>query len=170
VNSFATQKDAARGDTPEQFVRVVGTVVRGDRAIVAQRMNDRPRYEVDTTFCRRESDGRWYSESGGNGIGGHLPTGPGRATVVAWEDDVPEWAVAARYACEAQTAVVPVVDRCVFCVFDDVTFDEDDWFGSGAWADLIAWVRADGSETPSGRHRSSVTPEQNARMRAISNA
>jgi hypothetical protein len=47
VTGYATPEEAARGGTPTRFVRVVGTVVRGDRAIVAQRMNDRPMYEVE---------------------------------------------------------------------------------------------------------------------------
>jgi hypothetical protein len=163
VIGYATPEEAAREGTPVRFVRVVGTVVRGDRAIVAQRMNDRPMYEVDTAFCARAADGLWHEESSGNSIGGFLPTGSGRATVVAWQDDAPEWAVAARYACGRQEAVVPVVDECVFCVFDDVEVDEGDWFGESA--DLVAWIRADGSEAPSGRHR--ATPEQRAWMRAI---
>jgi hypothetical protein len=163
VTGYATPEEAARGDTPERFVRLIGTVVRGDHAIVAQRMNDRPMYEVDTAFCERGADGLWVEESSGNSLGGFLPTGQGRATVLAWEDDAPEWAVAARYACGELATVVPVVDECVFCVFDDVEVDEGDWFGASA--DLVAWIRADGSEAPSGRHRES--PEQRARMRSL---
>jgi hypothetical protein len=163
VTGYPTPEEAARGDRPTRFVRVVGTVVRGDRAIVAQRMNDRPMFEVDTVFCARGADGLWDEESSGNSSGGFLPTGPGRATVVGWEDDAPEWAVAARYVCGGRSVIVPVVDECVFCVFDDVEVDDGDWFGESA--DLVAWIRADGSEAPSGRHR--PTPDHRAWMRAI---
>jgi hypothetical protein len=163
VTAYATPGRAARGDTPERFARVVGVVVRGDRAIVALRMNDRPAYEIDTTYCERGADGLWYATSGGNSTGGKLMTGPGRATVIGWEDDAPAWAVAARFACGARELVVPVVDECAFSVFDDVELDEDDPFGESARR--AAWVRADGSEEPSGHHFPS--PEQRARRRAI---
>ena len=40
--------EAARGDIPAKYVRVVGVVVRGDQAVVAQLINESPTFEIDT--------------------------------------------------------------------------------------------------------------------------
>ena len=57
---------------PAKYVRVIGTVIRGDRAIVAQLMNDGPPFEVETAFCIKEADGTWAEGSSGNSTAGFL--------------------------------------------------------------------------------------------------
>lgn len=49
-----TPQEAARGDTPAEFVKVIAVVVRGDEAVVAQLMNE---VEMDTSHCVREGNG-----------------------------------------------------------------------------------------------------------------
>jgi hypothetical protein len=132
-----TPEHAARGDVPQRFVRVVGVVVRGDQAIVAQLMNDVPVHEVETSFCHREPDGSWVEWSSGNGTSGYLPTGEGVGTVLIWKE-APENTRAARFSYGDQEQVVEVEQGCVVAVFDDVS--QHDWPFDGprltAWVDL----------------------------------
>jgi hypothetical protein len=65
----ATAEEAARGDIPERYVRVLGVRVdRGD-AIVWMLTNDRPPFEEYTMVVYRDRHGRWHSGSGVCGIG-----------------------------------------------------------------------------------------------------
>jgi len=138
---------AARGDVPERFVRVVGVVVRGDQAIVAQLMNDIPRHEMDTAFCHRQPDGSWEQGSSGNSTGGYLPTGKGVGTVLTWEE-AQEGARAARFIYGDQEQIVQVESGCVVAVFDDVS--QDDWPFDGPRLD--AWIDVSGAEQPVEKH------------------
>jgi hypothetical protein len=138
-----TPEEAARGDVPQKFVRVVGVVVRGDQAIVAQLMNDVPVYEVETAFCHREPDGLWVEGSSGNGTSGYLPSGNGLGTVLTW-DEAPENARAARFTYRDGHQVVQVERGYVVAVFDDVA--HDDWpFDAPR---LAAWIDVAGVEQP----------------------
>jgi hypothetical protein len=144
VNGSATPEEAARGDVPARYVRVVGVVVRGDQAVVAQLMNDRSPFEVETAQCSRERDGTWDADSSGNSMSGFLPTGVGIGTFVAW-DEAPSWAVAARYVCREREQVVTVDNGCAFAVFDDVRFaDEVELLFDGP--QLSAWIDEAGKE------------------------
>jgi hypothetical protein len=134
---FATPEEAARGDVPVQFVRVVGVVVRGDSAVVAQLTNDGP-YEVETAYCKRKGNG-WACHVGGNSTSGYIPTDERSGTVVVW-DEAPAGATAARFEYEGREQVVAVENGCGLAVFDDVA--EDDADGPR----LTAWIFADGTE------------------------
>jgi hypothetical protein len=136
----STPEEAARGDIPAQFVRVIGVVVRGDTAVVAQLTNDGPPYEVETAYCYREGDG-WVEGSSGNSTSGYLPTGEGIGTVVVW-DEAPAGAVSARFEYERSKQVVPVENSCALAVFDDVT-EEDAFIGGPS---LVAWIDGQGAE------------------------
>jgi hypothetical protein len=136
----STPEEAARGDIPAQFVHVIGVVVRGDAAVVAQLTNDVPPYEVETAYCHREGEG-WVGGSSGNSTSGYLPTGEGIGTVVVW-DEAPATAVSARFEYDGREQVVPVERGCALAVFDDVK-EEDAFVGSPS---LVAWIDAGGAE------------------------
>lgn len=135
-----TPEEAARGDIPAQFVQVVGVVVRGDTAVVAQLTNDAPPYEVETAYCHREGDG-WVEGPSGNSTSGYLPTGAGVGTVVVW-DEAPATAVSARFVYEGREQLVDVENGCALAVFDDVK-EEDAYIGGPS---LVAWIDAAGHE------------------------
>ena len=82
MSAYQSPEEAARGTTPAKFVRVIGVVVRGKNAIVAQLMNDGPSFEVDTAYCHQEPDGSWFEGVSGNSTGGFLSTGDGHGTAV----------------------------------------------------------------------------------------
>jgi hypothetical protein len=65
----ATAEEAARGDIPERYVRVLDVRVDRDRAIVWMLTNDHPPFEEYTMVVSRDGDGRWHSGSGVCGIG-----------------------------------------------------------------------------------------------------
>jgi hypothetical protein len=144
-----TPEEAARGDIPARFVRVVGVVIRGDTGIVAQLTNDGP-YEVETAYVHRTGDG-WSDGSSGNSTSGWLAPD----TFVVW-DEAPDDAVAAIFEHRGDERRVAVEDGCAFTWFDGVSERE-------AYLDgprLAGWVHADGSETCFRRHAMST------RMRA----
>jgi hypothetical protein len=134
----STPEEAARGDIPARFVHVVGVVVRGDTAVVAQLMNDIPPYEVETAHCHREHDG-WIAGSSGNSSSGFLPTDEGVGTVVVWYE-APVGVVAARFEYQGCEQVVPVEKGCALAVLDDVA-EED---GLLCVPRLAAWISAAG--------------------------
>jgi hypothetical protein len=142
-----TPEEAARGDVPAQFVRVVGVVVRGDTAIVAQLMNDRPPYEVETAHCSRQGPG-WLGGSSGNSTVGFIPTSKTRGTAVVWGEAPGPTTTAARFAYGEQQQVVPVTGGCALAVFDDVPV-EDGYLGVPR---LAAWLHEDGTEQELPRH------------------
>ena len=150
VTTWANPEEAARGEIPAKYVRVVGTVIRGDRAIVAQLMNDGPPFEVETAYCSRAADGTWDEGQSGNSTTGFLPTGDGVGTWVAW-DEAPEAAVAARFVCGDRDEVVPVIDGCAFAVFDDVEV-EDEISAVFDAPQIAAWISDTGGERVLPRH------------------
>jgi hypothetical protein len=163
VRGSATPEEAARGDVPARYVRVVGVVVRGDQAIVAQLMNDRAPFEVETAQCSLERDGTWDEDSSGNSLGGFLPTGDGIGTFVAW-DEAPPWAVAARFVCREREQVVAVDNGCAFAVFDDVRFaDEVERLFDGP--QLSAWIDEAGKERTVERHEAPAWMREHMRSR-----
>lgn len=145
-DGFDTPEDAARGDIPSRFVRVVGVVVRGDEVIVAQLVNDRPPYEVETAHCWRERSG-WTGGASGNSTSAWIATGETACTFVLW-DEAPVSAVAARFEYAGSEQVVPVENGCALAVFDEVT-KEDALLHKPR---LAAWIDAHGSEEPLARH------------------
>jgi hypothetical protein len=136
-----TPEEAARGDVPTRFVRVVGVVIRGDIAIVAQLMNDRPPYEVETAYCSREGPG-WLEGSSGNSTVGFVPTSKTRGTVVVWGEAPGPTTTAGRFEYGEQQQVVAVTRGCALAVFDDVPA-LDGYLGVPR---LAAWLHEDGSE------------------------
>jgi hypothetical protein len=140
VETFLTPEAAAGAGTPPECVRVVGVVVRGDTAVVAQVMNADgypDSYEVETATCHRERDG-WVCGSSGNGDVGAIPTAPGRATVVVWQD-APVGAKAGRFVLGAEQQVVEVADGFALAVFDDVAAGDDGFsFGCPSVAEWLS--------------------------------
>jgi hypothetical protein len=151
--NYATPEEAARGDIPERFVRVVGVVVRGDEAVVAQLTNDGP-YEVETAWVHRQQGG-WTCGQSGNGTSTWIPTGDERATAVVW-DGAPPGAVAARFECGDLQQVVAVENGAALGLFDDLS-EEDAALGV---ARLAAWIDQAGNEEKLPRY------ERSERMRA----
>ncbi len=145
MTGFPTPEQAARGSTPAKYVQVVATVIRGDRAIVAQLMNDRAPFEVETAFCFRQADGSWAEGSSGNSTAGFLPTGDGVGTFVIW-DEAPDGAVAARFVCRDSTQEVAVAKGCAVAVFDGITV-EDEYMALFDGPRIVAWIDAAGTET-----------------------
>jgi hypothetical protein len=133
--SYATPEEAARGDIPERFVQVIGVVVRGDSAVVAQLTNDRPPFEIDTAEVVLTDDG-WEGMNSGNTNGGLLSSKDGTMTVVLW-DQAPAFAVAGRFRCGEREQTVAVERGCAFVVFDDAIRDT---------ARLEAWIDVAGEE------------------------
>ncbi len=128
-----TPQEAARGNVPAKFVKVIAVVVRGDEAIVAQLMNES---EPDTSHCVRKGDG-WVEQSSGNGDTAFMGLENGVGTVVTW-CEAPTWAVAAKYEVDAREQVVPVQNDCVVATFDGVP--------ENSWPKLAAWIDARGGE------------------------
>ena len=150
VTGFPTPEEAARGSTPAKYVQVVATVIRGERAIVAQLMNDRAPFEVETAFCFREPDGTWVEGSSGNSTAGFLPTDDGMGTFVVW-DEAPEGAAVARFLCRDSTRDVAVAKGCAVGVFDGITV-EDEYTALFDGQRIVAWIDADGTETQLPHH------------------
>jgi hypothetical protein len=140
--TFETPEEAARAGTPAEYVRVVGVVVRGDVAVVAQVMNADGypvAYEIETATCYRERGG-WVCGSSGNGDVASIPTGGDCATVVYW-CEAPSGAVAGRFRLADQERVVPVEDGFAFAVFDEIRAGSDGW--SFDWPALAEWLWSD---------------------------
>lgn len=57
-NGYDTPKEAARGDIPRQFVRVLGVERDGDTTRGSLLTNEAPRFEPYQVGCERR-DGRW---------------------------------------------------------------------------------------------------------------
>jgi hypothetical protein len=136
VEPRATPEEAARGDVPAEFVKVIAVVVRGDEAIVAQLMNES---EPDTSHCVRKGGG-WVEQSSGNFDAAFMGVENGVGTVVTWRDEAPTWAVAAKYEVGAREKVVPVENGCVAATFDGVP--------ENSWPRLAVWIDARGAEYP----------------------
>jgi hypothetical protein len=158
MKPHGTPEEAARGDIPAQFVQVVGVVVRGDRALVAQLTNDGPPFEVETAYCSRSGAG-WSGGSSGNSTAGYLPTGERVGTVVVW-DEAPPGATEAKFAYRGRELVVPVENGCALAVFDDVAEDDVPFDGPR----LVAWRRADGTEEEVPTYE--VSDEMRAQLRS----
>ena len=125
VRTFETPEEAARGELPEEYVRVVGVAVRNEAAVVAQVMNadGYPHaYEVETVECFREGDG-WVGGNSGNNNLVWMPTIAGRGTVVWW-GEAPAGVTAGRIRLGDQEQTVGVEDGFVFVVFDNVPEQE----------------------------------------------
>ena len=138
---YSTPEEAARGDIPSQFVRVVGVVLRDDQAVVAQLTNDKPPYEVETARCSRES-GSWVAEGSGNSTSAYMPLSELMGTSVVWSP-APADAVAARFVYKGREQVVSVEAGCALAAFDDVPV-EDGFLGL---PHLAAWIDASANET-----------------------
>jgi hypothetical protein len=122
---LATPEEAARGGLRKEFVRVVGVVVRGDDAVVAQIMNADgfpDSYEIETVRCHRTRDG-WEEGHSGNHNITHIRTAEDRCTVIWWAE-APEGATSARIRLGSQEQTVGIVDGFFFVVFDDVPWRE----------------------------------------------
>lgn len=138
--AFDTPEEAARGDIPARFIRVVGVVVRGDEAIVAQLQNDKPPYHPETTLCTRE-DGKWVGGMSDNATVGFIHTGNDNYTYVAW-DEAPPSAVAARFEYNDIRLVVQVENGCALAAFDGVSTRDAVLYVPR----LAAWIDASGTE------------------------
>ena len=140
---FATPEDAARGDIPAEEVRVVGVVVRGDQAVVAQITNASgypAAYERYTSHVNRDADGGWSGGMGSNGNTAVIFTGPWTGTMVSW-CEAPARATAALFVLADREATFPVEDGFVVAVFDDVLIDSvNPW---REYPRLGEWVMAD---------------------------
>jgi hypothetical protein len=123
--TFPTPEEAARAVVDDKFDRLVGVVVRGDTAIVAQWVKaGSPNHveDTETTTCYRVAEG-WEAGSTGNGNGGRILTSEDRMTFVWW-DKAPTGATAVRVSLGEQERTVPVETGFFFTVFDDVPFQE----------------------------------------------
>lgn len=139
MERFPSPEAAAGAGTPPEYVRVVGVVVRGDTAIVAQVMNADgypDSYEVETATCYRE-DGGWICGSSGNGDLGVIATGNGRATIVFWQE-APAGAKAGRFVLGAAEQVVEAKGGFALAVFDDVDAGHDGF--SFPWPPVCEWL------------------------------
>jgi hypothetical protein len=118
---FATPEEAARGDIAPEHVRVIGVVVRGDQAVVAQITNADgypSAYEIDTAHVFRDDEG-WSVGVSGNGDLAFIPTSSSAGTLVEWRA-APADATAARFVLGDHEATFEVEDGFVMAVFDDV--------------------------------------------------
>jgi hypothetical protein len=125
MKTFASPEEAARGDLPEEYVRVVGVVARGDEAVVAQITNADgypDAYEIDTAMCHRTSEG-WVAGSSGNGNMPFIQTSDDRCTVVWWSE-AEDGVSGVRIRLGEQEQTVAVEDGFFFAVFDDVPWRE----------------------------------------------
>ena len=69
LGGYSTPEEAARGDIPERYVRVLGVHFDDRFTIVWMLTNDRPPFEEYTMVVYRDSHGRWHSGSGICGLG-----------------------------------------------------------------------------------------------------
>lgn len=65
--AYETPEEAARGDIPERFARVVWSERAGDRAVVLLEVNTSETPYYDISWCEREPDGWMASGSGADG-------------------------------------------------------------------------------------------------------
>lgn len=142
MRRYATPEEAAAVGVPPAYVRVVGTVVRGDEAMVAQLLGTSAAYEIDTATCFRD-DGGWVCGGGGNGSAAFLQTAAAVGTYVLWDEAKPGM-VAAKFVLGEREQVVRVENGIVLAAFDDVPTSVYDW---PTWPRLVAWVDAEGNET-----------------------
>lgn len=66
-DGYATPEEAARGEIPPRFARVVGVRVDGDSATVWLLTNEAPQFEPYQVGCVRHN-GLWYDEFGSGGF------------------------------------------------------------------------------------------------------
>lgn len=163
MRSYGSPEEAARGDVAETYVHVVGVVIRGDTAIVAQLMNDGPPFEVETAYVFRDPSGGWSGGTSSNGTAGFLPTGEGVGTFFAW-GEAPEGVVAARFICRDREAVVPVAQGFAFAVFDVIGISEPVSAAFDA-PRIAAWISADGTEQLFPEHEPSRWMREGLRRR-----
>jgi hypothetical protein len=146
VNGFKTPEEAVRAGLPGVDVRVVGVVVRGDEAVVAQIVNadGYPHaYETETATCYRGPNG-WEEASSGNGNGAQINTSGDRMTYIWWDQAAPG-ATAARVGLGDQEQTVPVKDGFFFAVFDEVPYQQPQ---RPAFLDGPTWTVERGPMTP----------------------
>jgi hypothetical protein len=65
---YETPEEAARGDMPPRYCRVLATSESGDFALVLLATNEPPYVELYGVRCRRR-DGLWFDEGGSSGTG-----------------------------------------------------------------------------------------------------
>src|SRR5690349_10417099 len=121
---YATPEEAARASLPEDetTAQLVGVVVRGNEAVVAQ-VVDRagvPRDDIDTSTPHRV-EGGWIPGAGGNSTATFIWTDDETITVVSW-CSAPAGAQAARCVFLGREQTFPVTDGHVVVVFDDIPF------------------------------------------------
>ena len=66
TDGYDSLEEAGRGDIPDPYVHVLGTRVRGSKAVVWTLTNDRPPFEEDELFLEREGS-RWVPTHGWGG-------------------------------------------------------------------------------------------------------
>jgi hypothetical protein len=63
---YDSPEEAGRADLPEQFVKVLGVRIDGNKACVWSLTNDRPPFEEDELFLERKGS-RWFPTHGWGG-------------------------------------------------------------------------------------------------------
>lgn len=66
-DGHTTPEEAARGDIPPRFARVVGLDIDGDTATVTLLTNEAPWFEPYQVGCELH-DGRWFASWGSGGF------------------------------------------------------------------------------------------------------
>ena len=122
MEKFPTPEAAARAVVSDPSPRHVGTVIRGDEAVVGHWVSAHGG-DTETTTCYRDDDGGWEAGSTGNGNGTCIFTAADRVTAVCW-GRAPAGAVGARFRAAGREEVAPVEDGFVFLAFDDLPYRE----------------------------------------------
>ena len=142
---YATPEEAALAGLPRvpKTARVVGVVIRGDQAVVAQELDDDPS-DIETSHVSRVTGG-WKPSWEGSGNGTFIFTGKHEETiaVVLW-GDAPKDAVAARFTLLGREQIFDLKDGRFFVVFDEIPFDDfwphDKEFFDCEWPQHKEWI------------------------------
>jgi hypothetical protein len=124
MEKFPTPEAAARAVVSDPSPRLVGTVTRGDVAVVGHWVRAHGG-DTETTTCYRDDEG-WEAGDTGNGDGTCIFTAADRVTAVCW-GPAPEGAVGVRFRADGREQVVPVEDGFFFVAFDDLPYREPVW-------------------------------------------
>ena len=134
-----TPEEAARGEIPERYARVLGVAYSPDRddAVVLLGTNEEPNLYPYQVLCGRGEEG-WYQGTSGNGPGWSSTSSPGEPNIgVATDwDEAPPRARAAIVSFDGREHEVPVTNG--YYLF--AAWEVPDDLAMGDHPSFVGWI------------------------------
>jgi hypothetical protein len=119
VNGFDTPEQAALGDIPSAYCRAIASATHGDHAYVLLDTGPETQPYPYGVFCYRV-DGRWFEGNGSNGSGWSVTDESTERGMLAFWDEAPGGAAAARIRFRGATYEAPVANGFFLFVLGDI--------------------------------------------------